>query len=783
MQTVSAQLTAMLTTAFRAPSVYVWAQIPVITNAATSAFDAQKLGSQIILDKILSFNRVSILDTGADSMDFSLDNTLGQYSPLNKNSALGRYMQPGAVDIKYQAWMGNKQNGAETVLPKGVFVSETVSQQLTPNGLSLTINTLDQFSLFRGDAYTSMPPRLYGQQQGSYFNPNFALKNPSGDNKTFVSDTLNWMTSSSQVPMWAADYIDVTVYKSDVGSGMTAVPNSGATAYTIDYINGKVTFTTAQSAGITVSVDAKPLAMKPEVALQHLFIDFGAWDPNFLKFDQSGTVMPVVDLARDRPVIDIAKDIIYMIAPHGIRWRLWIDEAGYIRLTEGAVDGPPVKTLVDTRDILEMSPEYSVSTLLNVIRADAISVNNQPLESIAYSVNSINIFTQKPTYDVPQQFTNICRGMDSGTAMSYLNSLTSSLLFEYCMPQLRMDIKIVPDISLQIGDGIWITEAKTGLDNPFIIKQIQESVTKGLIDQTLSVDRLIQSQDYMMGIQANIGAPVATDTNLVQVQSGLITRVGFSDSSHALINVVSGGEPVTDGSFLPIVYNWDGTPLNIQIDVTPPSGANLYIWRWLYIAEDVYNSTGVVTGNGSAAGLTSAPASPGSNWALDLTGAMGTVLDSQPNASHTYPYDWRTNTDTPISRKFWWPLLLCSDWVTNDGITAYSTSQAFSSTWSGGPGVSGSFKTYGNLRIGQNNYFSNTTSGFKGVQIYGPGTPAATTLGASSNISYGVDYGINYSGTVWSGIKRKQTPCFLGILIATTNGGMQLKRIPLMLRV
>lgn len=461
MQSISTQGAKLLSTSLRAPAVYIWAQLPAIINQYGN-IDPAKLGSQIILDKVTSFQVINVLDIGADKMDFSLEGTTWDYSPLTHNSKFGKYFAVGAVDIKYQAFLGIAKDGASTVWPKGVYVSETVTQDVSEGLATFSVNTLDQFSLFMGNVYTSFPPRLYGVQNSTYFNPNYALKNPSGDLKAYVSDTCYWMQSAN-LPIWNSDYIQVAVYSSTVNNGTTPIPNSGSTAYTIDYNKGWVTFTTAQPAGSVISVDARPLAMKPELALYHLFVDFGAWDPNFIKFDQTGTVIPLIELSRDRSIMDIARDIVALIGPRGQRWRLWIDESGYLRLSEQASDGPSVVTLIDTKDIIRNTPEYSTKTLNNVIRAQSQISSNQPIEVISYDIYSISTYGQKPTFDVPTQLVNMTKTMDAGSAMSYLNGICNSLLFEYCRPSLVTEIEILPNPALQVGDAIDIIEAKTGL--------------------------------------------------------------------------------------------------------------------------------------------------------------------------------------------------------------------------------------------------------------------------------------------------------------------------------
>lgn len=753
------------------PSLTVYVPNPPAL-AAGSSF----LGSQLIIDQPLSINRISILQTGSDSFDFSLDNSRGEYSPLSNKAQLSRYFGSGVIDNKYQLYLGLAQNGGETIVPKGVYVSEAVQQNPTPSDNVLTVNCLDQFSEFRGNAYTSFPPRLYGNQLSSYYNPNYNLQNPSGDLTTFVCEACNWMTSQTQSVLWGSDYVDVAVYRSDVQNGNVAVDS---TTYSVDYINGIILFSTAVPAGTIVSVDARPLAMKPELALKHLFVDYGGFDPDFLKFDSTGVMMPLVELARDRAILDIAGDLVAMIAPRGIQWNLYMDENGYMRLTESRPDDPVVEYLVDSRDLLSIEPEQSVRDMYNVVRATSVASTNQPLISVSYDVLSINVFGQKPTFDVPQQLTNTTIGMDPGTAISYLNGLTASVLFEYSRPAISMTAQVLPNPTRQVGDLVNVTESKTGMSFNCIINQIQDSISGPDYQQTLTLQRFYNSQDYMFGLQPNIGAPTPQNSNQIQAGTGLVNSVIFSNGNNTQA-VVQEGMPVVDQSLSPVVFEWSSTqPLNISVGITPPTGSNCYIWRWIYLAADAYLGNNVITGNASYLGLTGYPTAPIAKAIADLTGALFGDLNTM-----TLPYDVRANQDTPISRRFWRPLLRCSDWITNDGTLAINTNTVLNSTWTGGPGLSNTtYYAFGGLRVGQNDYFgATTTGGFSGVQLYAPGTPAATTLGASSTIRYGVDFGNSYGNQIINyGIKGVRTTAYLCMLVAADTGVMQYKRIPFVL--
>ena len=789
MQAVNAQLLELLTSLIEAPTCYVWAQLPVInTTGSTPVIQYGYLGSQKILGKITSMTVNRLLAIGSNSMDFTMDNSSGDFSPLDTTQKYSGYLQTGLADLTYQAFLGVTNDGAETILPVGIYLSNSnmqdVEGQYGTN--TMTFGGLDQFSLFQGDIYTSFPPRLYGQQTdgSSYYTPNYNLANPSGDLQFFVCDSLNWMVDTQSSVLWAANFIQPNVYVTSYHSGNVPCPEGtpftmNSTSYTMNYspITGYVVFNPAIPAttvvnSVTVpnvvSVDCTGLSMSPEVALYHLFVDYGEWNPAFLKFDCTGIQIPVVEVGREVSIIQAATDIVNMIAPRGQRWRLWIDEIGYIRLTEGATDHVPVKYLVDTRDLLKCTFQKDTNNLYNVVRANGVSVNNQPITAIAYDVLSINLFSQQPTYDVPSQYLNILQGMDPGAAMSYANGLVSSFLFQYSRPEVTAQVQIMPDTTLQTGDLINIVETSSGISSNWVIQQINDQIQESsggggeTWNQTLYLSQMNYAQDMNFGIQANIGAPSPNNANTIQAQSGFIETVSFqtaSDSGPVL--VVSGGQPVYGPTGInPIVYTWkQAQPLTISVTIAPPTttgyNGTIWMWRWMYIGADSYTNdysnypgtyvTQVVTGAGTMIGETNY----GGGWPQDIHGYY-TNPPGSANQS-TYPYDVRANTEpnlttggvtyvTPTARRFWRPLLVCPNWFQADGIQGYTynasysgpnqppynmqiigPSFTFTDVWTAGVGPYLNYDPfnsannqvasfYGMLRVAQNNYFNNTSN-------------------------------------------------------------------------
>jgi hypothetical protein len=784
MQPVNEALAALLRTAIRNPRLYAWFQVPVITDATLNSADYAKLGSQLIVDTVTSCRITQILDHGADSINLTMNNPTGAFSPLSQTSPLGKYFYPGAVDNKVALYAGlrNDNTQVETLVPMGVYIIESTAQKSDKESNEMTVTAQDQWFLFNSSTYAEFPPRLFGNQQSSYFNPNYVLTNPSGDGITWVGDTRNWMSQPADGPTYASDYTPISVYVDTTG-GSNPAGTQTTKKYVVNYPLGQIIFTDgAIPSNSVVSVDARPLAMAPELMLRHLFCDYGNMDPSFLKFDNSGIVLPVMQIAHERPINDICTDIAAATAPRGIKWRIFFDELGYLNFRELALDAAPTEVLTDTRDILTFDPEFTVRNLSNVIRAQATSLNNQPLTIISYDVTSINIFTEKPIYEIQSQLLSTVNGMDPGSAIVYMSGLTSSALFDLSTPANNATVEVLYNPLRQKGDVIQIIESLTNTNQLFIIDQIDTEIQGSQPQQTLRLTPFKNTQDYQFGISAYVGAALPNQPDQSLGQTSLISSVTIAGTQ-----VVQNGQPVTDSALNALIPTWDGSPLAIEIETAkPPAGSNLYIWRWMYIAEDVYFQTSLgyalCTGDGNSSIFPSNPAGPTLAETLDLSGTLMGL-----KSAATYGYDFRANNDTNYARRYFWPLLRPSDWLTDDGTTAYTDVHTFDSTWSGGPGYNGTAaQLYGNLRVGFSNYYANATSGYKGQELYAPGTPAANALGASSTAKYGVDFGepvtLSSGQALVYGIKRAQTPCYLGILVATTAGVYQLKRIPFMLQ-
>lgn len=763
MQSINPQMAKLLSQMVRSPRAYASIQLPLQTDPSTNTYDYTKLGSILLLNDILSIRRVNIYQTGSDSLDISVSGQGGIVSPLNSSSPYGKYFYPGAADTKIQVWMGLINNGVETIYPKGIFINESTKQQNDKSQNTASISALDQWSTFQGYVYTQFPPKLYGNQTTGYYNPNYKLVplNTSGGNASaWGGDTLNWMTQAADAPAFASDYVPVAVYVDTTGGSSPASVPYGS-PYAIDYARGEIFFGTAIPSTSIVSVDARPLAMTPEKMLYHLFVDFGFFNPSFLKFDTSGIVLPILQNAWDQPITDVANEIAQATAPRGIQWRLYFDENGYLVFTENAIDGPPVKTFVDVFDILKSNPEYTARNISNVVRATGRAANNQPLIAISYDVTSLSIFTQRATYDIPYELVAATVGMDPGSAMFFMQGLTNSMLSELSTPSIQYELEIPFDPALQVGDAIVVMEYQTGLNKQFYIEQITEEIQGPDCKQTLRVQEFKGNQDFQFGVSFYAGAPEPQNANAIQTNDKLINAVEIGG-----VTVVQNGQPILDSNLNQIIATWNGGSLPISISLFDPntiaSGSHVYLWRWMYISEDVYDQNGLP---------------------LTAPGFSGSSPYSSQIPVDFPNWDYLNGQDSPRARRLYWPIMRCVDWANDGPLTPYTSAVTLNSKWSGGPGNYGyQGSIYGNLRVGLSNYFGGTSPNYSGVSVFAQGTPAQTILGGISNVKYGLDWGNSYNGQVLTyGIKRKYTPCFLGLLAIADSGVCQLKRIPFQL--
>ena len=145
-------------------------------------------------------------------------------------------------------------------------------------------------------------------------------------------------------------------------------------------------------------------------------------------------------------------DIANATAPRGVQWTIFFDELGYLNFKETELDGKPAVTLVDERDILKISPEYTSRNIQNVVRAQATCESQQPITVIAYDIDSITAFTEYPVYDLSTDILTAVLGMDPGSAVAFMSGLCNSHLFQLC---LSVDIQTECRYSLQSFFASW----------------------------------------------------------------------------------------------------------------------------------------------------------------------------------------------------------------------------------------------------------------------------------------------------------------------------------------
>ena len=802
---LNAQMSALLATQIRAPKVYLGFDVPVQIPQDPNSYDFYKLGSQYLMQNVVSVRTVTSIDFGANTMDISFIDQTGQFSPQSGTAALGRYFFPGIIDNKVQLYYGLGDGSEEVVVPKGVFVVSSFQGNSEAGTNTVTCNMLDQLSVFKGTIYAEFPPRLYGNQTTGYYNPYYNLYpvNPSGGTATiWQCDAVNWMTASTQAPAYASDFVTPTLY---VGTSMApaSLPYTGTA--TIYAALGQVVFGTAISTSSLVSVDARPLGMAPELMLYHLCHEFGYFDPAWYKFDLTGIIMPVQYIALDQAISDIAQQIVVTTAPRGIQWSFFFDEYGYIRFQELPLDGAPVWTFNDEYDLLRWQPEFSDKDLANVVRAESIgAINNQPLTVISIDSDSISIYGQRATYSVPNQYLTCTVGMDPGSAVAYLNGLCNSLLFQKSTPSIVGTASVLPNYNLQNGDVVRIVDSATGTDDTFYITQTTDQISGTDVSQELKLQQIKATQDFQFGIQSYTGAPLATNPNQVQTDSDIIETVTLQNGTDPAVTLVNNGQPVLDRTGNPVLFSWDGvSDLNYSIEIAaPPStvtastlttstfvipaavgdtkvvhitvGAPFPTGTAIFISDGTHWMYGTIT----SAGGTATPV-----VTLTSTNAYGATMATAANFStngQAQTFIWRymymaadpvykSNTVGPLfmsgasAGTINYPTLYPTYDITNGLDTAASRRFYWPllrpSDWLNNDGkasyISDTTLTstwsggigavtphiYGNLSVGKSNYYGNVSSGYLGQALFAQGSPGAEILGLSSIAEYGVDYG------------------------------------------
>lgn len=508
----------------------------------------------------------------------------------------GSAMRVGRVDQKYVVFYGLKKplpggGSTRSMVPKGTFLLSSTNGRIEQSKMSLAGHAFDIVHEFAFPVSVDFPHTMYGNQSDPRYDAKYNLTNPSSDLKTYVSDGKNYMTQPSDNVFYSAEYNSlfqfvpnnsgVNVY---VGSpGVAATSPVASSTYTWNAATGTVTFNATQASNAIVSIDGVPTAMAPETMLKHLFTDCAGYDPTYLKFQTSNILIPRYSAGRNKTVWAIAQEIAAMTAPRAVAWRIRVDEFGYIQFYEDSLLATPVETLTDERDLLTIDYTYTDTQIENVVRADAESNNKQPLTSISFDIDSVKDNGQRAPYDIPTEMLLCTRGMNSFAGLSFVNMMTATRLFQYAQPILEITADLLPNPARQVGDKAYITERKSGLTGPYILKGLTDTITKGQYRQQGRFQQAKIFANFAMGLPSAISNATTAQTldataAAVSGKTGIVNQISMGGQVG-----FNNGAQVKDSSgnpFIPIItsLSWDFT-----FSILQSQNQDTYFWRYWYL--------------------------------------------------------------------------------------------------------------------------------------------------------------------------------------------------------
>jgi hypothetical protein len=645
---------------------------------------------------------------------------------------LGSATIVGSVNKKYLIYMGliNSDFTKKSLVPKGTFLATTASGGVNSGKNHQTLHGFDIVKEFDFPVYADMPHPLYGNQTDIRYDPNYNLKNPSNDLRTYVCDAKMFMTGVTDNAFFASNFTNIfgAVAAGSPINVFVGAPNSKATVpvsastYIWSPATGVVSFNTAQAANAVVSIDGVPQAMAPELIIYHLFVDYAQWDPTYLNLQTSNTLLPTYTGGRGSSVWRIAQDIAEQTAPRAVRWKIRVDEYGVINFYEARIASTPVATLTDERDIFDIQYTLTSEQMTNVVTADSVSNTNQPLKSIAYDVPSIGENGQRAPFAIPANRLYATRGYNSGIGISLLNTLTASELYEQSRPTLELNLKVLPNPLLQVGDKITIQEQALGLSGPYIIKGITETImsgAKGEMDLRVSKANIFANMN--MGLPSAVSNAInqtsATMTNSLAGKTGIISNVSINGT--AAIFAGTTAKDSYGNAIVPVVVPTSNWVFSISVD--PTQAYDTVLWHYIYLESQntltPISDNLAFTMNAVNNGTIVAAATIGSGYTVAATHATGANI----------------NTANEVAYK-------------------YSNLVLFASPMNLISGYNASFATLTNVTNAQQ-YLGNTTQ-------------------------YGVGYGPSYSGAYAYVLNQKVNYGYLVVQAVNANGASTILRIP-----
>lgn len=569
------------------PTFQDFARAQIQTPAALALVQVPTPGgdrvvSQVALPDISAITISRNQDLSSDACTIAFPDDKFDYSPLNPNSKYGRLIRPGNVDTKILVYLGfrgsNYYNTPQfsfndrSMLLKFTGFVETDSQKHQQLMNDKQLSLLDLNKQFRFQVYDTFPHPLYGDQTLSYFDPNYNLKCIDGAGSVWQCDA-RMFTQSYNDYIWGSSHVAVNVFIDQTAGDQPQANPLPSSGYTFDYANGTVYLKTPVNPQSVVSVSGNPTYMSPENMIRHLLVNYAQWSPSFLDLNVSGILLPQYQ-ANNTDCWDILNDIANLTNPRFLPWVIWTDEAGIIHFFETKADGPPVKTFLNERDIFSADYEYSSRALRTVVKADATvttTEGDQPITSIAYSVDNINKYGMTEPLTISADIVKNVRQLSIPQAISYLNMLTASVLSQSARPQLSITVDVWPDPTIQVADKIRIRSTKTGINKLFIVSGISETADPtNQYKQSLTLNEYYDSVNYMMGIPAGVSnsgseaSTLSTPPPAVSIIDSV--RIGTDVGTFAFQGGQYASDPMTGDQIIPI---WDigRTTAGVHFDI------------------------------------------------------------------------------------------------------------------------------------------------------------------------------------------------------------------------
>jgi hypothetical protein len=798
----------------------------VMVQTATS--DGSRAATQTILPGVLSWSITRNEDPSSNVAQITFADDLGEMTSTNPNGKFAPLFQPGVIDTKFIVYLGLEGNvypntdyfdaHDSVMLQKFTGFVQTDSFQAQQFTNTKTLSLIDLTNQFRFPVNDTYPHPLYGNQTLSYFDPTYNLTpiNTNGEGMATEWECVGKMfTTGPTDPIYGSTHINVAVYVDTTGGSTPSGTAMDTSDYTFDNLNGILTLNTAIPATSVVSLAGNPTYMAPEIMVRKILLELANWSPDFLALDVSNILLPQF-VGSGQSVWACLALIAAQTSPRFLPWEMWADENGYLNFYETRVDGPPVKTFLEGRNIVTSNYSFDARQLRTVVRADGTVIypsngSDQPVVSIAYDLDNINKYGQTEPYEVNSQTTQNVRHLSPTQAVSYLNMLTAAALAQLSRPVLSCQAEIWPDMTLQPGDKIAIKDSSIGMDRQFIITQTQETGQGKIHKEVLQLQEFYDTINYMVGIPAGVNSDAVNSQGSATAPPTLsiigAVRAGNGVGTYPFQN----GQYVTDKAGNQVFPIWNAhDPSAMHFDVylnslpqnnySYPNNGQLYTYYNLppggYNWTPSTNAAGQTVYYGVAPSFDIAGVAPGTNLYVGPDSVFYQFIHAPPIQS-TDVTIWNppgnqyiagigsepTYEATAVNVYLWQWWYLCLDSTLGAGkfyrpVQRVNVSQDAAAhtisasgglwvynSWSAPPGPTSSSGYYGNVVVGVDNYYY-PPPGFVGVDVMGDGVDVGCAFGPT------VEAGTSYTGF------QKLTTGHYCIFACNDQGQRQFMRIP-----